>query len=148
MLLKLSYILWAAVAGMFVASQSLINAHLAKFVGGGLWAAFYSFLVGTIILLVLNLAVSRSFKLPPFADIPSYAWLGGALGAFFVFTMIMLVTKLGVAAMISVVVAGQLVSALLLDHYGILASEPSPITWTRMLGVTFLIIGALLTQKF
>ena len=46
--------------------------------------------------------------------------------------------RIGVAATIGLVIAGNLVMAALIDHYGLLGQDQIPITWHRLLGLALL----------
>ena len=142
---NLVYIFWAFLAGSLISIQPLINVKLSHVVNSPLWAAFISFLVGTIALFVI--AFSFTGKLPIFQAGQFQWWmlLGGLLGAFLLTVSIFAAPKLGVTAMIALFIAGQLMMALALDHFGILADVAHPITLKKILGVALLFAGALLT---
>lgn len=73
--------------------------------------------------------------------------MGGLLGAFFITSVIVSVQRMSVANLLALVVAGQLITALLFDHFGILGVKQSPVTLTRALGALALIAGAYLINK-
>ena len=80
---------------------------------------------------------------------PLYIWLvGGLLGGAFVASTILLVPRLGAAAMIAGVVAGQMICALLLDHWGLVGYPQQDITLWRGVGAALLIAGTVLIQRF
>lgn len=144
---QLLYAFWALAAGCMIAAQSLINARLALYVGGPVWAAFTSFLVGTILIFALGFLLKG--KLPDL-QIDNIQWwmlLGGVLGAGFVITSISVVPHLGVTAMIALFIAGQLTAAMLLDHFGVLSAFARPITLQKTFGICLLIAGAFIILK-
>ena len=77
---------------------------------------------------------------------PPWLWLGGLIGAVFVFSGTLLVPRLGAAGMICLIVAGQLVGSVLVDHFGVL-SQPRPIDAMRIVGAVLVGIGALLVVR-
>src|ERR687887_74601 len=82
---SLLYLLLAAAAGAMLPVQAGVNAQLARFVGGPVRASFVSFLVGTIALLALSVAILK--PLPSGSKLgtaPWWVWVGGLLGAFYV----------------------------------------------------------------
>nr|WP_321260937.1 DMT family transporter [uncultured Pseudodesulfovibrio sp.] len=79
---------------------------------------------------------------------PIWAWTGGALGAFFVFAIIILAGKLGAATMMAWLLAGQFIAALILDHYGLISFNVHTVSWQRIAGVFLLIIGATLINRY
>ena len=102
------YLLFAFAGGVVLPFQAGINAQLADWLGSPVRAAFVSFLVGTIVLLV---AAAFVFKPLPswgrLGDAPWWVWVGGALGAFYVAASIVSAPKLGAATLVALVVAGQ-----------------------------------------
>src|SRR5215213_2910171 len=98
----------ALVAGMAAPTQFAINSQLRQVVSGPVVAAAVSFLVGTVILFAADAVVSRSVpELSPIMSAPSWMYLGGLLGAFYVCASIVLTPRLGVATTIGLFLAGQ-----------------------------------------
>ena len=142
--MKMLFVAFAALGGAVLPLQALINARLGGSMNGPVWAATISFAVGTIGLLGY-LLVQRA-PLPTLAQagtVPGWAWLGGLLGAFYVAAATTTVPKLGAAAMISLVVLGQMTASLALDHFGVL-SAGQPISVVRLAGAMMLLGGAML----
>ncbi|MCR6661751.1 MAG: DMT family transporter [Luteimonas sp.] len=137
----------AVVIGALLPLQALINARLGTQTNGALYASFISFLVGTCLLGALLLA-TRTPLVPAQAlsSLPAWIWLGGAIGAAFVFAATLLVPKLGAGSMICLVVLGQVVASLLLDHFGVLGQQ-RPADITRILGALLVIVGAALVVR-
>ena len=79
----------ALAAGTAVSMQFAVNSQLRGVAGGPVAAAAVSFVVGTVALLVLTLILNRG--LPSFGDVagtPWWVWVGGLLGAFYVFASV------------------------------------------------------------
>ena len=66
------------------------------------------------------------------------------LGASYVVCTIIVGPKLGAAALLALVILGQLVTSLLVDHFGWLGFPQHPLTLMRLLGATLLFGGVLL----
>lgn len=142
--MKLLFVAFATLGGAVLPLQALINARLGAGMNGPVWAATISFAVGTIGL--LGYVLVQRVPLPTAAQagaVPGWAWLGGLLGAFYVAAATTTVPKLGAAAMISLVVLGQMTASLALDHFGVL-SAGQPISMARLAGAFMLLGGALL----
>jgi transporter family-2 protein len=73
-------------------------------------------------------------------------WIGGLLGALFVFTTIFSVPKLGAGLMIVLIIAGQMACAIAMDHYGFLVEERS-VSLMRIAGAGLVMAGAWLVYK-
>jgi transporter family-2 protein len=143
------YLLFAFAAGAVLPFQAGINAELAHWVHSPIRAAFVSFLVGSILLLV---AAAFVFKpLPSWERLghaPWWVWIGGALGAFYVVGSIVSAPKLGAATLIALVVAGQGVASVVVDHFGWVGFEPRHVTPGRLVGIGLVGAGVLLVRIF
>jgi transporter family-2 protein len=104
--------------------------------------------VGTVALLVLTLATRPKLALAPLRDVPWWAWAGGFYGAFFVAVGAYAAPRLGVASLITIAVAGQLLAALVIDHYGGFGIDRTIITPGRLLGVALVVVGVVLVRRF
>lgn len=82
------------------------------------------------------------------ADVHWTIWFAGLLGAFYVTATIILTPKLGAALTFSRVVAGQLVMALLMDHFGSFGIPVQPVNWLRMVGIALVTAGVVLIRKY
>ena len=143
------WIVVSAIGGMAIASQALINWRLSAFAGHPLLAATISFGVGLASLLVV-LAVQPGVALGQhsLSGAPWWAWIGGALGAFYIVMSIYLVPRIGAAALLSAVVLGQLTFSLVADHFGFLGVNPHPVTVPRLAGTALVIVGVVLVRMF
>jgi transporter family-2 protein len=139
------YLLFALAAGAMLPIQFGINAQLATWVGGSVRAAFISFVVGALGLLVAVLIAARG--LPERADdAPWWVWIGGLLGAFYVLGSIVTAPKLGAVTLVALILAGQAIASLLVDHFGWVGFEEHPITPLRVVGVLLLAGGVALVR--
>ena len=100
-----------------------------------------------LVLLAIALALRMHWpSLAELAPAPWWAWVGGALGAFFVYLAIVLAESLGAAVMVAVVIAGQMLASLILDHYGLVGYARHPINPARILGAVLLLSGVFLIR--
>jgi len=145
----LFYILLAIAAGFCLPTQAGINAQLNLYTRSPVLAATVSFAVGTVALIAYAL-VTRT-PLPPLAAAagqPWWIWSGGFLGAFFVAVVVVLVPKLGATTMLGLILAGQLLASLFLDHFGLIGYAVHPISAGRLIGVALLATGVLLIRNY
>jgi len=149
MKLQFFYILLAIVAGAVLPLQAGLNVQLGKSVNQPIFAAFASFLIGSLGLLVYLLILKFDFStVSQTRTVSPWVWIAGILGAFYVAAVIILAPRLGTALTFSLVVTGQMIISLILDHYGLLGLPVKHINWQRLVGVAFLITGVLLIRKF
>ncbi|MBC7304377.1 MAG: DMT family transporter [Nocardia sp.] len=139
--------------GAGVAVQGRINGALGARLADGIAAATISFGTGLIALLIafavspalraglaeVRTAVSRG-------TLPPWQLLGGLCGAFFVATQGLTIAAIGVTAFTVAVVAGQLLSSLMVDRLGLAPNGRTPITPWRIfaaaLGITGVAVSA------
>jgi len=140
-------ILLVFIAGALVALQAPTNAMLAKAGGSPILAALISFMVGTAGLTVAWLGSGNRPGSAAFAGLPWYAWLGGLYGAVFVAVAAYAAPKIGVAALITIGIAGQIAMALWLDHVGAMGLPREPINWGRLLGALLVVAGVVLVRR-
>jgi bacterial/archaeal transporter family-2 protein len=76
---------------------------------------------------------------------PAWLWLGGLMSVYIVFAITVGPPRIGVAATIGIVIAGNLVSAALIDRYGLFGQDVIPLDRWRLLGLALLAAGAALS---
>jgi transporter family-2 protein len=140
-------LLAALLLGGALSVQVGINAQLRTAIGHPVVAAAASFVVGTIGLLLVIAAVRPG--LPSWTQltrVPWWQWTGGLLGALYVAAAIVLAPRLGAAALLATIVAGQMLASLILDHFGLFGFPVQSVSALRVLAVTLIIGGVLLLQ--
>jgi bacterial/archaeal transporter family-2 protein len=142
------FTLVALVGGAMIALQAPINAEAAARLGNPLAAATMSFCAGTVALIILMLVFSRhSTNLGALGTMPLYMLIGGGLlGAVYVTINLILAPKIGVAAVMALGIAGQLVAALLLDRFGLFELMERELSVGRVGGVVLVLVGALMVR--
>jgi transporter family-2 protein len=137
----------AFLAGALLPLQALINAQLGRQSAGALFASACSFLVGTVALCLLLVASRQPLPaLDTLQRLPAWIWLGGLLGAFFVFVATLAIPRLGASALVALVVGGQMVAALAYDYFGVLQA-PQAIGVSRLFGALLVLAGVLLVME-
>lgn len=141
------YLLAALGLGAALSVQVGVNAELRGSIGHPVVAAAASFVVGTVGLLLVIVALRpRLPGVAQLAGVPWWQWTGGLLGATYVAAAIVLAPKLGAAALLASIVAGQMLASLLLDHYGWFGFPVQPVAPLRVAAVAMIIGGVLLLQ--
>ena len=135
--------LLAIVAGIATSLQVAVNSQGRLRLGiHWLQGTLVNFLGGTVILIAVCLACRLPW--PTFADMgraPWWVWSGGILGILYVSASILLGPRLGNTLFLVLVIAGQMIGALLVDNYGILGSPIKAASPGRMIGVGIVLIG-------
>jgi bacterial/archaeal transporter family-2 protein len=139
--------LLALVIGMGLTVQVGMNMTIARVVGTPLWAAVANFAVGLAALMAVALMAGSRPAPGSVGQVPLWAWCGGLLGATYVATVTLLGPRIGAMTLVALVIAGQLVAALAVDHFGVLGYPQMAVTPTRLLGAALLLVGALLVMR-
>ncbi|TAE27783.1 MAG: DMT family transporter [Cytophagales bacterium] len=143
----LFYVL-AFLTGVAMSVQSAVNSGLRQGFGNPLLAAVTSFGTGFLALILAQVFVGNPLPtLESIRQISWWKWTGGLIGACYVTTVIVTISKIGPGNLLSLSVAGQLIAAVILDHYGLLGFTPHPANAWRLLGVAMIIGGVLLVVK-
>lgn len=134
--------------GAATALQAPTNAKMMTAVGSPVNAAFVSFAVGTAALGILAVLLQQKPDMAVARGMPWYVWVGGLYGAIFVVSAAWGVPRLGVATTITLMVAGQLLLSLVLDHFGIMGVPRHPVNPGRAVGVALVLVGVLMVRRF
>lgn len=139
----------AVVLGLAVGVQPVINARLGNFAGNAAVAALISTVTSTTCL-TLYVLITRP-GLPSWGTLrtgPWWMWTGGLIGAIYVAVSLNLAQRLGATVLVAVVLIGQMIAAILVDHYGLFGLDQQEISPLRILGVICLIVGVVLIRAF
>lgn len=134
--------------GLAMAIQTSLNTQLRSAVGSTLNAALISFIVGSCVLAILVLL--QSTAKPSFTQlqqIPWYLYLGGCLGVYAISISIYTAPQLGLLTFTGLVIFGQVLSSMFIDHFAWFGLNKTPISLTRLLGAIAIFIGVLLTLQ-
>lgn len=143
---------WLVVAAIAVGAavpiQSAINAQMAAVQGHPLYGAIANTGVATLCLLVLIVTL----RVPPprlqaVAAAPLHLWVGGIIGAAFVFGALFVAPRIGAALFAAATIFGTAIASLMIDHYGMLGFTQRPLSVARLAGAGCLLLGIALLQS-
>jgi transporter family-2 protein len=141
----------ALLAGAGLAVQVAVNARLRAHLAHPVLAALVSFVVGTAALAAaaaaLGMLRADAAAVRQAAAAPWWAWAGGLCGAYYVFTGVVLTPRLGPALYFGLLVTGQLVTSLVLEHRAWLGVPAHPMSAGRLAGVALLLAGVALVRR-
>jgi transporter family-2 protein len=143
----LPFILLACVAGALIPVQAGVNNTLRSFLGSPVHSTIANFVVGTLASVVALFVARQPWPtLAAMREAPWWSYLGGVCGATLVFGGVVAVRELGYAGMVVCLVAGQMLTSLILDHFGVLGQSPRTIDAQRLIGVGLIVAGVVLVQ--
>ena len=111
-------------------------------------ALAFATVLTAVLALVILLVGQRS--LSAFARATEQPWwmlLGGVMGLFIILTVTIAGSRIGVAATVGILIAGQLVMGAVIDRFGLFGTKQIPLHWPRLLGIVLLGAGAALSLK-
>jgi transporter family-2 protein len=141
---------FAALLGVVLTTQVATNALLGKALGNDYIPAAVNMAIGLIATAVLTWSLTSDWpSREMLRAAPWYAWFaGGLMGTIYLTGTILLAPKLGAGELVGLVVAGQLVFSVLLDHFGWIGFEQHSAGPARLAGCALMIVGVFLISKF
>lgn len=140
-----SYALIMLAAGIGIPVLAALNAQLGKLIGGPAAASVVLFTVAFFCALAVAV-VTGPAALAKIPAAPKYLMLAGVLVAFYVLSITYIAPHFGIGNAVFFVLLGQLISAALIDHYGLFGATQTPLTLTRVAGIAVMAGGVFLTQ--
>ncbi|MGN6462152.1 MAG: DMT family transporter [Pseudolabrys sp.] len=140
--------LLSVTAGVSVLIQQVLNANLRTELNSAVWSGFMSYFLGVVCMVLLAVVLRDPVpSVTVMARVPWWAWSGGVFGAAFIALSILMIPKLGGAAFIALLVAGQMIASLVFDHFGWLGIPQRPVDLGKLAGVALLIGGVVLIRR-
>jgi transporter family-2 protein len=138
----------ALLAGAAIALQPVMNAAASGHMGHPIWGALASAAVTFLLLAIAPIAL----RLPipgskAFTGFPPWLYGGGVIGAFMLFAALLAVSRLGATTTAALIISGQLVAALIVDHTGWLGVPVHLINPPRVIGALLLLGGVFLIRE-
>lgn len=143
------FLVLALAGGVALALQAGVNTQLKASMGTPMQTVLVSFGVGIALALVYCLVAG--YPWPSRADLaaaPWTAWLGGVLGVFYLWCVVLASPRVGTGVTLALVVAGQLTTALVLDHFGALGLPVHAASPVRLVGLALVAGGVGLMAGF
>ncbi len=139
-------ILVGLVGGLAVGLQSPLASMLSQRLGI-LESIFIVHLGGAIFSLLPLLVLAGGGRLGQWRSAPWYALVAGIFGLVVIAAISFTIPRVGVAAAITSVVAGQILMSAVLDHFGWLGATVRPLDGPRILGLAVVMLGVWLTVR-
>lgn len=139
--------------GVLSATQVAINGHLGRVVGSSIKGALISFIVGTLLLLIVCLVLKITHPSPQKVEKtahknPWWIWLGGIVGGFSILLNVYLSGNIGTGMTVILIVIGATTGGLLVDQFGMFYSDKKPMNLMKIAGIVIMITGACMIKLF
>ena len=137
----------AVVAGLAGSVQVALMSRLGERIGVVGALAFSTALTAAIAVVILLAARGSLAAFGQAVHQPWWMLLGGVMGLIIVFTVTYSGPRIGVAATVGILIAGQLAMGAAIDRWGLFGSDKIALHWPRLVGIGLLAVGAALSLK-
>lgn len=141
--------LWVILTGLIGGAAVGIQTPIAGAMGqkvGGIGSSFIIHLSGMIIS-GIYLFIRGGEKIRNWNTLPWYMLCAGIFGVILYQTISITLPRLGSTMMVTLIITGQLVVGILIDHFGLLGVTVHHVTLSRMVGVVALLVGGFLIAR-
>lgn len=140
------YALTMLAAGIGIPVLAALNARLGAYIGSPPAAAVILFCVAlsaTVIVLFITdpRPIMRAW------GAPKHLFLAGLFVAFYVLSVTFVAPHFGVGRSVFFVLIGQLISAAIIDHFGLMGAMQAPLTLSRAGGIALMASGVWLAMR-
>ena len=140
------YALIAILMGAMMSVYLPMNSVVARYSGSPLTANIAFYVVGLLTSIVM-LSLFGDFRtILKFRNVPPYLFLVGVMSAVLVLGTIVLIPKFGARKVFILLIAGQVIMAMIVSHLGILESPKDPITLRKLVGAALLVFGVVVSM--
>ena len=142
-------LLAALVTGALVPLQLAFNGQLGGVTRNAFTASLIVFLVGAVVLSMIVLVTRPSLpSMATLASAPPTVWLGGIIATGYIVAIVVLTPRLGVGLTTGLILVGQIVTALALDHFGLFGNPQHTLGLGRAIGLSLMIAGIVAIKTF
>ncbi len=141
------YMLIMLAAGIGIPVLAALNAALGARLGSPVAAGAILFVVALLATLLVLLLSGAAPKVAGVVEAPRHLLLAGLLVAFYVLSITYVAPRFGVGNAVFFVLLGQLISAAIIDHFGLFGAQVSPLSLTRATGIALMAAGVFVTQQ-
>jgi transporter family-2 protein len=146
---QMIFLIMAVGAGMMVPFKNAMNSQLGKQLENPYFSTLIIFtlaVIGMGSFIFLSKQNIPNFSL--FLKSPWWCYFGGILGGIYILLIILCAPQLGIGNATILILFGQIVSAVVIDQFGLLNSPVHPVNWQRLTGVLCVALGVYLVKRF
>ncbi|MET0634512.1 MAG: DMT family transporter [Chitinophagaceae bacterium] len=137
------------ICGVLLPFQTGLNAKLGKSIESPGYASLLSFIVGALTVAIYLQFTRESLSWAGLKTASLYSIIGGGIiGAFFITASMLALPRIGMGLTFGIIIAGQMVTAVLLDQFNIMVSQQHSINAWRIIGVLLIISGVVIIKRF
>ncbi len=140
-----TFIIFAFLIGAISSIYLPMNSSVARYLGSPLTASITFYFVALLTAILLFVIFGKPETIFNIGTVPPYLYLTGFISAFIVLSITFLIPILGARKLVILSLAGQILTAMIVSHLGILESPQDPITLKKVVGASLFITGAIVS---
>ena len=140
--MKAQFFILTLFLGVVLAVHLAMNARVGEAVGNARMANAFFWCIGAITAVIVGFTAWEPEVLSRIKDINPLLWTAGVFGALLVFAIAALIPRVGAGSLFILLLSGQVITAMVLSHFGWLGSPLEPISLIKVVGVVLMIGGA------
>jgi len=130
--------------GVVLAIHLAMNGKVGATIGNPRMANAVFWCIGAFTAIIVGLTGWQSDALSQLSQVNPLLLTAGAMGALLVFAIAALIPEVGAAGLFISLLSGQVITAMVMSHYGWLGSPVEPINIYKIVGVVLMIAGAII----
>jgi len=144
---NMMYITTAVLMGIILSIYLPMNSAVSKYIGSTITANVTFFTVALLTSVLLFIIFGDFHSMHNIKEVPIYLYLTGFISAFIVLGTTFLIPHLGARKLFILVVAGQILMAVIVSHFGLLESPKDPVTIKKLVGAFVVLFGAYISTS-
>ncbi len=142
------YLFLALIVGALIPIQAATNASFSKSIGNPFVTGLMVFAIGLVGMIIFILVSRTPVPAPKqLMSAPLYSYIGGLIIATYVVMITIIAPRIGVGTAIALIVTGQIICAVIIDHFGLFNVPVRHIDLSRLGGVLLMITGIYFVMK-
>jgi transporter family-2 protein len=141
------YIGLALLMGIIMSIYLPMNSSVSRHLGSSITANVTFFAVALATSLLLFIGFGKVDTVYRLKTVPIWLYLTGFISAFIVLGTTFLIPHIGARKFFILLIAGQILMAMAVSHFGLLESPKDPINLTKILGAIFVFVGVILSTR-
>ncbi|QBO36099.1 DMT family transporter [Periweissella cryptocerci] len=145
---NLGWEIWSVLSGGLFAAQQIINGQLGHVVGSPVKAAYISFLVSTILLVIVALVTER--KILPnkgtIAQTKWWSWTGGISAGLVIALGSVISQAVGASLTLTLIFMGQYLGSSLIQQFGLWRSPKNAVLPLQIYGFVVILMGVVIIR--
>jgi transporter family-2 protein len=133
--------------GVLMSIYLPMNSSVSRYIGSPITANVTFFLTALLTSIIIFLVGGQFDTISKVKEVPVYLYLTGFVSAFMILGTTFLIPHLGARKFFILLIAGQILMAVVISHFGILESPKDPITMKKLIGASLAVIGAIITTS-